>query len=315
VSGTRSVAVVSGGLSFEREVSLRSGQRVADALRTEGYQVHHLEADETLVKALQEERFEAVFVALHGRYGEDGTVPALLDLLGIPFTGSAFEASRLAFDKLASKAILRRAGLAVPEAVPVSKGAVQELGAGPVLERAITQLGIPLVVKPNRGGSALGVSIVEHADELPAALLAALSYDDTAFLERHVTGAELALAVVDGLTELPAVEIHPRQGWYDFAARYSHGATEFTAPANIDPALATQAQAVARHAHLALGCRDLSRVDVILDGQGTCWVLELDTSPGLTETSLVPTAVEAAGIGFATLAVHLANRALARRPR
>jgi D-alanine-D-alanine ligase len=315
MSDARYVAVVSGGLSFEREVSLRSGQRVGEALRTVGYQVHHLEADETLVKVLKEEPFEAVFVALHGRYGEDGTVAALLDLLGIPFTGSAAEASRLAFDKLASKAILRRAGLSIPETVPVSKGALQELGAGPVLDRAVERLGLPLVVKPNRGGSALGISIVERAEELAGALMAALSYDDTALLERHVAGTELALAVVDGLPELPAVEIRPLQGWYDFGARYSHGVTEFTSPANIDADLAAKASAVARDAHLALGCRDLSRVDVILDADGTCWILEVNTGPGLTETSLVPMAVEAAGIGFPTLAAHLTDRALARRPR
>ena len=315
MSAAPCVAVISGGLSFEREVSIRSGRRVGDALRSEGYVVEQLEADETLVKELRTDRFEAVVVALHGRSGEDGTVPALLDLLGLPFTGSGFEASRLAFDKLAAKAILRRAGLVVPDAVPVSKGALQELGAGALLDRAVEQLGLPLVVKPNRSGSALGIRIVEQAEELPGALFAALNYDDTAFLERHVAGVELAVAVVDGLSELPAVQIQPVHGWYDFGARYSHGATEFTTPAAIDPAAAAHAQAAARSAHLALGCRDLSRVDLILDPDGTCWVLEMDTSPGLTETSLVPMALDAAGIRFPAFAVHLASRALARRPR
>jgi D-alanine-D-alanine ligase len=315
VSTPRSVAVIAGGLSFEREVSLRSGRRVGDALRHAGYQVQHLEADDTLVKELLPGDFEAVFVALHGRFGEDGTVPALLELLGLPFTGSRFEASRLAFDKLAGKAILRRAGLKVPDAVAFSKAALQELGVGAVLDRAVDELGLPLVVKPNRGGSALGIRIVKHAEEVPGALFAALSYDDVAFLERHVAGTELAAAVVDGLPELPAVQIQPVQGWYDFAARYSHGATEFTVPAAIEPELAERVQEAARTAHLTLGCRDLSRVDLIVDDDGTCWVLEVDTCPGLTETSLVPMAVEAAGVSFQDLAVHLANRALARRPR
>ena len=315
MSTPRSVAVIAGGLSFEREVSLRSGRRVGDALRHAGYQVHHLEADDTLVKELQSGDFEAVFVALHGRFGEDGTVPALLELLGLPFTGSRFEASRLAFDKLAGKAILRRAGLHVPAAFAFSKAALQELGVGAVLDRAIGELGLPLVVKPNRGGSALGTRIVEHAEEVPGALFAALSYDDVAFMERHVAGTELAAAVVDGLPELPAVQIKPVQGWYDFAARYSHGATEFTTPAAIDADAAERVQQAARTAHLAIGCRDLSRVDMILDAEGTCWVLELDTCPGLTETSLLPMATESAGISFQDLAVHLATRALARRPR
>jgi D-alanine-D-alanine ligase len=315
VSNSRCIAVVSGGLSFEREVSLKSGRRVADALRAEGYSVEQLEADETLIKELMADRFEAVFVALHGRSGEDGTVPALLDLLGLPFTGSTFEASRLAFDKLATKAILRKAGLAVPEAVPVSKNALQDMGAGVLLDRAVEQLGLPLVVKPNRGGSALGIRIVDEAEDLPGALFAALNYDDTAFLERFVEGTELAVAIADGLPELPAVQIQPNEGWYDFGARYSHGVTEFTTPAAIDDDVAARVQAAARQAHLALGCRDLSRVDVILDDDGTTWVLEMDTSPGLTETSLVPMAINAAGIRFPNFAVHLANRALARLPR
>jgi D-alanine-D-alanine ligase len=309
------VAVISGGLSFEREVSLRSGRRVADALRSKGYTVEMLDADDTMLKELQADQFEAVFVALHGRSGEDGTVPALLDLLSLPFTGSRFEASRLAFDKLAAKAVLRRAGLTVPDAVPISKGALQELGAGVLLDRAVEQLGLPLVVKPNRGGSALGVHVVEAAEELPDALFAALNYDDTAFMERYVDGTELAVAVVDGLAELPPVGIKAKHGRYDFAARYSHGATEFTCPAELSETDAARVQADARKAHLAVGCRDLSRVDVILDGDGTCWVLEMDTSPGLTETSLLPTAVDAAGITFPDFAVHLAERALARVPR
>jgi D-alanine-D-alanine ligase len=309
------VAVIAGGLSFEREVSLRSGSRVREALAAAGYDVVQLEADENLVKSLRSEDFEAVFVALHGRYGEDGAVPALLDLLDIPYTGSGFEASKLSYDKLAAKAVLRRAGLAVPDAIPLVKGALQELGVGGLLDRAIEELGLPLVVKPNRGGSSLGVRVVESTDELLGALMTALGYDDTVFLERYVEGTELAIAVVDGLSELPAVEIRPRSGRYDFSARYSYGATDLVVPAEIDTEAAARCQTAARTAHLALGCRDFSRVDAILDAHGTCWVLELDTGPGLTETSLVPMAVDAAGLRFSDLVVHLANRALARRPR
>jgi D-alanine-D-alanine ligase len=315
VSRPHYVAVIAGGLSFEREVSLRSGRRVREALVGAGYEVVQLEADENLVKALRGDDFEAVYVALHGRYGEDGTVPALLDLLDIPYTGSGFEASQLAYDKLAAKAVLRRAGLRVPDAIPLVKGALQELGVGAVLDRAVEQLGLPLVVKPNRGGSSLGVRVVEKTDELLSALMAALGYDDTVFLERFVEGTELAIAVVDGLQELPAVEIRPRTGRYDFSARYSYGATDLVVPAEIGDEAAARAQAAARIAHLTLGCRDLSRVDAILDKDGICWILEVDTGPGLTETSLVPMAVDAAGIPFPDFVIHLANRALARRPR
>jgi D-alanine-D-alanine ligase len=310
-----SVAVIAGGLSFEREISLRSGKRVADALADKGYRVAQLDADEQLVEVLRAGHYDAAFIALHGRFGEDGQVAAVLELLGLPYTGSSFEASRLAFDKLAAKSVLRRAGIGVPDAIPVGQDALRELGMGALLDQAVAELGLPLVVKPNRGGSALGIRMVERADQLPAALISAFGYDETVLLERHVVGTELALAVVDGLPPLPAVEIRPKQGWYDFAARYTHGAADFRAPAEIDAALAERCLEVAQAAHLALGCRDLSRVDAILDRQGACWVLEVNTGPGLTSTSLVPTAADAAGVSFADLAVHLTNRAIARRPR
>jgi D-alanine-D-alanine ligase len=309
------IAVLAGGLSFEREVSLRSGRRVADALRDRGYGVTELDADEQLVESLRSGDADAVFVALHGRFGEDGTVAGLLELLGLPYTGSTFNASRLAFDKVAAKAVLGRAGLAVPAAIPVAEGALRELGMGALLDRAMDELGLPLVVKPNRGGSALGVRLVERADQLPAALMTAFGYDDTVLLERYIAGTELALAVVDGLARLPAVEIRPKEGWYDFAARYTHGAVDFRAPAEIESTLGERCFEIATSAHLALGCRDLSRVDAVLDVDGTCWILEVNTGPGLTSTSLVPIAADAAGVSFADLAVHLTNRAIARRPR
>src|SRR6266567_3891146 len=240
------VAVIAGGLSFEREISLRSGRRVADALRDRGYGVTELDADEQLVESLRTGGADAVFLALHGRFGEDGTVAALLELLGLPYTGSTFDASRLAFDKLAAKSVLGRAGLAVPTAIPVAEGALREL----------------------------------------------------------------ALAVVDGLARLPAVEIRPKEGWYDFAARYTHGAVDFRAPAEVAPSIAEHCFEAATSAHLVLGCRDLSRVDAILDADGTCWILEVNTGPGLTSTSLVPIAADAAGISFEDLAVHHTNAPL-----
>ncbi|HTF60831.1 MAG TPA: D-alanine--D-alanine ligase, partial [Actinomycetes bacterium] len=178
-----SVAVIAGGLSFEREVSLRSGRRVADALRERGYRVGELDADTRLVEMLDNGEFDVAFLALHGRFGEDGTVASILELLGLPYTGSSFEASRLAFDKLAAKSVLRRAGLSVPSAIPLTEGALRELGVGALLDRAMDELSLPVVVKPNRGGSALGIRLVERPDQLPAALMAAFGYDDTVLLE------------------------------------------------------------------------------------------------------------------------------------
>ncbi len=315
MSGRGTIAVISGGLSFEREVSLRSGRRVEDALRAHGYQAFQLDADETLVRRLRKEELDAVFMALHGRHGEDGTVPSILELLGVPFTGSGFEASRLAFDKLTAKGIMAKAGLRTPEAIPFPKGALQDLHAASILDEAIDRLGLPLVVKPNRGGSALGVQIVERAADIASALLTALSYDDTAILERHVSGTEVAVVHADGLQALPAVKIHPVTGRYDFAAKYSYGATEFTVPVRLPADITEHVQTQCREAHWALGCRDVSRVDAIVDGDGTCWVLEVNTSPGLTGTSVVPAAVEAAGISFSSFVAHMTERALARRPR
>jgi D-alanine-D-alanine ligase len=310
-----SVAVIAGGLSFEREVSLRSGQRVAEALRERGYLVGELDADQRLVETLAAGEFDVAFLALHGRFGEDGTVASILELLGIPYTGSSFDASRLAFDKLAAKSVLRRAGLSVPPAIPLTEGALRELGVASLLERAMEELGLPLVVKPNRGGSALGIRLVERPDQLPAALMAAFGYDDTVLLEQRVEGTELALSVVDGLPTLPPVEIHPKEGWYDFSARYTHGAAEFRVPANLDQATIARCLDAAQAAHFALGCRDISRVDAILDPAGTCQILEVNTGPGLTTTSLVPMAADAANLSFADLAAHLTDRATARRPR
>jgi D-alanine-D-alanine ligase len=177
------------------------------------------------------------------------------------------------------------------------------------------ELGLPLVVKPNRGGSALGIRLVERADQLPAALMAAFGYDDTVLLEERIAGTELALSVVDGIAPLPAVEIRPKEGWYDFSARYTHGAAEFRVPASLDPATADRCLEAAHAAHLALGCRDISRTDAILAPDGTCRILEVNTGPGLTSTSLVPMAADAAGITFAHLTAHLTDRATARRPR
>jgi D-alanine-D-alanine ligase len=211
--------------------------------------------------------------------------------------------------------VLRRAGLTVPPAVPLAEGALRELGVGTLLDQAMDELGLPLVVKPNRGGSALGIRVVERPEQLPAALMAAFGYDDMVLLEQRVSGTELALAVVDGLATLPAVEIRPKEGWYDFAARYTHGAADFRAPAELDPEVTERCLEAAHTAHLALGCRDISRVDAVLDDAGVCHILEVNTGPGLTTTSLVPMAADAAGISFTDLAAHLTDRAVARRPR
>ncbi|QBI20008.1 D-alanine--D-alanine ligase [Egibacter rhizosphaerae] len=305
------VAVVAGGLSLERDVSLRSGGRVADALTDRGHEVELLDLDSALVERLSEKTFDVVFLALHGKSGEDGTVQALLDLMGIPYTGPDATASAIAWDKGVFKGLSARHGIPTPDWVPVSSEAIRDLGAASALPRIIERLGSPLVVKPAQGGAFMGVRVVDGDDDLRAGLVSALSYYDVALAERFVRGSEVAIAILDG-EALPAVEIVPKTGQYDFSARYTHGAADFYAPARLDDRTRGEAEQVALRAWELAGCRDITRADLIVDADGQPWLLELDTCPGMTETSLVPMAAEAAGIGFDELCERLVQLALRR---
>jgi D-alanine-D-alanine ligase len=305
------VAVLSGGISLEREVSLRSGTRVADALADRGHQVTRVDVDAELVRTLEQGRFDAVFLTLHGSAGEDGTVQSLLELIGLPYTGPDVLASSLAWNKPIAQGLYRRAGLAVPANVTLTQQAFREMGAVAVVDRVAAALGTPLVVKPATGGSSLGLSIVEDPSRLPQAIVGAFSYADAVLLERFVAGTEVAVTVLDGQA-LPAVEIQPKGGAYDFAARYTPGATEFHAPARLDDDVSAACAAAAVRAFDAVGARDVSRADLIVDADGAPWLLELDTCPGLTDTSLVPLAASAAGIAFPDLCERLLALALDR---
>jgi len=311
------VAVLSGGLSLEREVSLHSGRRVAEGLAERGHEVSEFDVDERLIRQLRSGDFDLAYLCLHGRPGEDGTIQGMLDLLGLPYTGPGALASHLAFDKPLAKAALAREGVATPDSLTISVMAFREMGAAALLDQAVARLGLPLVVKPARGGSSLGLRIVGEASGLPAALIGAFAYDNRVLLERFVTGVEVAIAVREGLDGSPEallpVEIVPREGAYDFNARYSIGATEFFIPARIDPDATAACTEAAMASHRVLNCADLSRTDLIVDGQGKPWVLEVNTCPGMTETSLVPLSAEAAGIEFPDLVDGVVKRALARR--
>jgi D-alanine-D-alanine ligase len=305
--------VLAGGLSHERDVSLRSGRRVADALRQVGAAVDLRDADATLLESLG--AYDAVFIALHGGPGEDGALREVLELAGMPYVGSTPEACRLAWDKPTAKTLLRGAGLLTPPAVVLPHASFRELGAGSVLDRLVSTLGLPLMVKPGRGGSALGATAVRTAEALPAAMVACFSYGEAALVERFVTGVEVAVTVIgtgEAAVALPAVEIQPLSGVYDYAARYTAGQTEFFAPARLSPEVAEAVGAAAVAAHRTLGLRDLSRVDLVVDDAGP-WVLEVNVSPGLTETSLLPMAVEAAGWSFGQLLLDQLELAAARR--
>jgi D-alanine-D-alanine ligase len=295
------VAVLKGGRSLEREVSLRSGANAEAALRRLGHEVLGVDADAHLVRTLRAERPDAAFIALHGKGGEDGTVQELLEILEIPYTGPGVLACERAMDKVVAKAHFTAVGIATPKAYAFRQDAFRELGAGEAIPDIRERLGLPLIVKPASQGSALGISVVREAGDIANALMNAFSYDERVLMERFVAGRELAVSVI-GTAEpwaLPVVEAIPQdRDFYDFEARYTPGLTDFVAPARLPDAVAQEAAALALACYRALGCRGMSRVDMILDADDRLWVLEINAIPGMTDTSLLPKAAEAAGLGF-----------------
>lgn len=307
------VVVLAGGLSHERDVSLRSGRRVAEALRSSGLDVSVHDVDSALLPALAEARPDLVWPLLHGSTGEDGSVRDILELVGLRYVGTGPRASRVAWSKPIAKTVVARAGLSTPDFVTLPQSLFRELGASRVLESLLARFGLPLVVKPSHGGSALGVTLVRDAGDLPRAMVDAFAYYDTALVEQAVEGRELAVSVIedaDGPRALPAVEI-VTDGPYDYDARYNAGRTEYFTPARLSRAEADAVGAVAVAAHQALGLRHLSRTDLILDATGTAQFLEVNVAPGMTETSLLPQAALAGGYDLAALYRALVTTALA----
>jgi D-alanine-D-alanine ligase len=303
------VVVLQGGRSLERQVSLQSAQRVEESLRRLGHDVHGVDVDHALVRTLTDLRPDVAFVALHGEDGEDGTVQELLEVVGVPYTGSGPGSCEQCWDKVVAKRVLAAAGIPTPDAVSVSSSAFKQLGAADALDRVGERLGYPLVVKPARQGSALGLRMVHTPEEAPGALVAALSYGDRVLLERYVDGHDLSVSVLDGET-LPIVEVHPRD-LDPYSARYTIGQTAFTCPADLEPATAEAAEALALRAFRALDCRGFARVDLLVDRHtGDLTVLEVDAVPGLTHTSYLPVAAEAADITFDELVGRLLELAL-----
>jgi len=311
------IAVLMGGRSLEREVSLRSGERVFRALEGLGYRPLALDVTPELVDTLRRERPDAVYIALHGKFGEDGTVQEALEFLRIPYTGPGVTASALAWDKSLSKRLFAAAGVPTPPWVTFTADAFKEMGAASALDLVPAAVGgFPVVVKPTKQGSALGLAKVDSAEALPDALLSALSFGDAAIVEKWVEGVELAVSVLDGPDGpevLPAVEMVAKSGLFDFTAMYTRGETEYYCPARLAPEVAAEVTRLARECHTLLGCRDVSRVDMVVDAEGRPWVLEVNTSPGMTETSLLPMAAASAGTEFHLLVDRLVRSALTRR--
>jgi D-alanine-D-alanine ligase len=308
------VAVLKGGRSLERLVSLKSGARVEDALERLGHSVVPIDVDGDLVTRLTEAAPDIVFVALHGRDGEDGTVQELLEVMGLPYTGSGVSACIRAADKVLAKHAMRDHGIPTPDFFAFNETAFKTLGAGQALPAIEQRLRFPIVVKPASQGSALGIKFARAANDVPGALLAAFSYDRKVLLERHVQGRDLAVSIleVDGQAQaLPVVEAVPQQeDYYDFESRYEIGRTRFVCPAELATDVAAKAQEIALEAYRMLGCSGFARADLMLDAATSeLFVLEVNVIPGLTETSLLPQAADATGITFDDLIAQILKSA------
>ncbi len=305
------VAVLKGGRSLERAVSLRSGARVEDALDRLGHEAVPIDVGSDLIRTISGAKPDVAFIALHGRGGEDGTIQELLEIAGIPYTGPKVAACMRCMDKIVAKHAIRAAGIPTPDWAGFSSGAFNQLGAADSLPMVEEQLGMPLIVKPAGQGSSLGVRLVTEHEQLTGALVAAFSYDDRVLLEAFADGRELAVSVL-GSEALPIVEALPKDaGLFDFEARYAIGKTEYVCPADLDGAEADLVRTTALDAYRALGCSGFGRVDLILTPGGP-QVLEINAIPGFTDTSLLPQAAEAAGISFEKLVEAIIAEAVDR---
>ncbi len=303
------IGVLMGGMSSEREVSLRSGEAVVAALRDRGYRAEPIYVDRDLDLVLRQTAIDVAFIALHGRYGEDGCVQGLLEMMGVPYTGSDVLASALAMHKIKSKELFRLHNLPTPAyyvAAPDDDDVIDRHG----------DFGYPCVVKPAREGSSVGVTIVRAESELIAAIEAAACFDGDILVERYIAGREVSVAVL-GDRALGAVEIAPHADFYDYAAKYQRGGSEYFIPPRLSPERYRGVLTHAVRAHLALGCRGATRVDMIVAEPGNEYVLEVNTIPGMTPTSLLPKIADASGIGFGELceAIVLAATLPSHRPR
>ena len=303
MTAKRKIAVLMGGTSAERDVSLSTGKQILGALDETRYAFTSLDTAEmtALLKSLAEDRPDVAVIALHGKGGEDGTLQGLLDLLSIRYTGSGVLASALAMDKAMSKRVLTAAGVLMPQDTTLRRG-----------ETLVGEIALPCIVKPNALGSTIGMAIARTSAEISLAVEAAFGYDDTVLIEQFITGTEITVPILGNaeLEVLPIVEIVPNGGFYDYEAKYTAGATDEIVPARISETLAVEARRIAQLCHQTLGCRGMSRTDMIITAEGQIYTLEVNTIPGMTPTSLLPRSAEAAGYSFAQLLDRLIALAL-----
>jgi D-alanine-D-alanine ligase len=315
-AGKLKIVVLTGGISHERDISLKSGRRVADALTEKGAQVIMREPDHELLENLKKDKPDVIWPVLHGASGEDGALRDILFLTGVPFVGATAAGAKLAWDKSIAKILVEKEGIQTPDSITLPRETFKELDADSVLKLVGKSMSLPVVVKPARSGSAQGVTIVKKQEQLNQAMIDAYVYCDVAIIEDFVEGTELAVGVIDlgsGPVPLPAVEIKPRSGHFGFEERYIAGETDYFVPARLTKTVAAKAAKVAVAAHEALGLRHLSRVDMIVDAKGVPWFLEANVLPGLTETSLLPQAIIASGSSLGDVYYSLAQAALRGR--
>lgn len=306
------VVVLAGGLSHQRDISLKSGRTVAQALRRVGHEVVEADIDSSLIETLRANDGAVVFPMLHGGLGENGALLEVLKLMGVPYVGSGPATCRITFDKSIATRVVAAAGISAPQQVALPHGIFRELGARAVIHAIVEKFGMPLVVKPARGGSSLGVSRVDEPGDLPQAMAGAYAYDDVVVVEQFIEGTELAIGMIttsEGTRVLPAVEIRPVGGVYDYAAMYTAGETRLTAPADISEEAARAAEEMARTVQRVTDLSGISRVDAILEDSGTPVFLEAGAAPGMTGTSLVPVAMEAAGLDLGEVCSQLVDDA------
>ncbi len=311
----RHIVVLAGGLTHERDVSLRSGSRLADALRRQGHDVSLRDVDAALLGWLEQHQPDAAVIALHGGRGENGAVQGVLHMAGVPYLGTQSHNCRLAWDKATAKTLLQRAGHHTPAWMTLAHDTFRDLGAAGMIELVVRDLGLPLMVKPHQGGSALGAGVVHSAEQLPEALVGAFAYGSVVLVEQFVSGIEIAISVIDtgdGPIALPAVEIEYPGQVFDYEARYTAGMTTYYTPARLTAAAAAAAAELAISAHRVLGLRDISRTDAIVTDDGAVHFLEVNVSPGLTETSMLPMSVTEAGYDLGGLYSKLIENALNR---
>lgn len=308
------VLILAGGMSHERDVSIRSGRRVKDALESRGIKATVADVDAQLIPTLRELGDDGVvWPLLHGASGEDGSLQALLELVGVPFVGTRAREARVAWIKPVAKAVLARSDVATPDYVTLPQSLFREVGADPMMGALLDRFPLPVVVKPARGGSALGVTLVTEPGELAHAMVQCFAYDDIAMIERALTGTEVGVSVIGSGEDahiLPPVEI-VCDGPYDYDARYNAGRVEYFSPARLDKEVAAAVEAVALSVHQTLGLVDISRIDMILEN-GVPNVIDINVSPGMTETSLLPQAIEASGADLGVLYETICADALAR---